>query len=106
MNPRNLCSACGLDFAKLEGFDYHRVGRHAYTLSEGLKMEPAREDGRRCLDKGELRARGYDVDPRGLWFNVSRREADRDRLQVFIDDRAALAGFPQTPREQQFEYQP
>jgi hypothetical protein len=54
----NLCAACGQDFGSVELFDRHRVGRHAYTFSEGLAMAPAREDGRRCLDEQEMQDAG------------------------------------------------
>ena len=43
------CTACGLVFNSDGGFDAHRVGKHAYTFLEGMRMEPPREDGRRCL---------------------------------------------------------
>lgn len=52
--PLNQCSVCGLDFTGVEYFDQHRVGKHEYTFVEGLRMDPPREDGRRCLDEGEL----------------------------------------------------
>ena len=29
-------------------------GKHAYTYSEGVKMEPMREDGRRCLQPSDV----------------------------------------------------
>jgi hypothetical protein len=32
------------------------VGKHAYTYEEGLKTDPPREDGRRCLSVAELQA--------------------------------------------------
>jgi hypothetical protein len=63
------CSAhgCGQVFASLSGFDRHRVGVHAYTLTEGLRMEPPRYDGRRCLDTEEMEAWGWHQDNRGCW---------------------------------------
>jgi hypothetical protein len=70
----NVCAACGLDFAKVAYFDRHRVGRHAYSFSDGLRMDPPREDGRRCLDKGELRAMGWTTDARGRWYDVAARD--------------------------------
>jgi hypothetical protein len=72
----NLCR-CGLDFSSSAAFDAHRVGRHAYTFAEGLRMDPPREDGRRCLDRGEMEATGWNVDRRGRW--VHPKEARRLR---------------------------
>ena len=62
-----LCTACGEDFGSVGAFDAHRVGKHAYDFAEGLDMEPPREDGRRCLDAGELVAAGWHKDKRGRW---------------------------------------
>jgi hypothetical protein len=45
----NLHASCGGDFTSVRLFDAHRVGAHAYLYAEGLKREPPREDGRRCL---------------------------------------------------------
>ena len=67
--PRNGCRACREDFASVGLFDAHRVGVHAYTYSEGVKMEPMREDGRRCLDAEEMRAKGWALDRSGRWCN-------------------------------------
>ena len=50
----NLCRSCGEDFGSVTAFDAHRVGKHTYTFAEGLKMEPPREDGRRCLAVDEM----------------------------------------------------
>jgi hypothetical protein len=63
----NLCCDCGEDFTGIRLFDAHRVGRHAYTYSEGLAMDPPREDGRRCLDVDEMQERGWRLDKRGRW---------------------------------------
>jgi hypothetical protein len=71
----NLCRECGEDFASVAAFDAHRVGRHAHTFREGLAMDPPREDGRRCLDPGELENGGWQRDTRGRWL----RPADRRR---------------------------
>ena len=68
----NLCRSCGEDFGSVELFDRHRVGRHAFTFSEGLKLDPPREDGRRCLDADEMRERGWCVDARGRWVDSAR----------------------------------
>jgi hypothetical protein len=75
---------CGLVFGSLSAFEGHRVGRHAYTLSEGLRMKPPREDGRRCLAEWELTAAGWARDCRGHWRTPSRavraamREVQKD----------------------------
>jgi hypothetical protein len=68
----NACAACGLDFAGLEAFDRHRVGVHAYRFEEGLRMEPPRDDGRRCLTDSEMGERGWRRDGRGRWFDPVR----------------------------------
>jgi hypothetical protein len=56
--PLNQCSLCEADFTSVEYFDQHRVGTHEYTFAEGMRMEPPREDGRRCLDEQEMAAVG------------------------------------------------
>ncbi|HEX4672032.1 MAG TPA: hypothetical protein VH279_07175 [Solirubrobacteraceae bacterium] len=55
----SYCTSCGVDFTGDWLFDKHRVGRHEYMLSEGLRLDPPREDGRRCLDRDEMRALGW-----------------------------------------------
>ena len=65
----NLCRSCGEDFASVEAFDAHRVGRHAYTFAAGLWLDPPREDGRRCLGTEELDGSGWTVDTRGRWVH-------------------------------------
>jgi hypothetical protein len=57
--PLAFCTSCGRDFVGDSLFDLHRVGVHDYTISEGLKLDPPREDGRRCLDADEMRKRGW-----------------------------------------------
>jgi hypothetical protein len=76
----NLCCSCKTDFASVAAFDRHRVGKHAYTYREGLEMEPAREDGRRCMDAVEMAAAGMEVDRRGRWALVAD-PARFERLQ-------------------------
>lgn len=76
----NLCRGCGHDFASVEAFDRHRVGVHAYTYSEGVRMEPIREDGRRCMDDAEMVASGMELDARGRW-RVKLSDVDRARLE-------------------------
>lgn len=63
----NVCGACGLDFGSTSAFDKHRVGVHAYTLTQGLKMDPPREDGRHCLTTHELEAAGWAQDAHSRW---------------------------------------
>ncbi len=63
----NQCGSCGRDFASVAAFDSHRRGVHAYTYSEGVKMEPLREDGRRCLWPEEFAKVGLALDERGRW---------------------------------------
>ena len=72
MPPLNECGSCGHDFTSLESFDAHRVGKHAYTYSEGVSMEPMREDGRRCLHAAEMTERGWTQNIRGRWLNPTR----------------------------------
>jgi hypothetical protein len=79
------CGACALRFSSLRAFDSHRVGRHAYSSTEGLRFDPPREDGRRCLVAHELPDGGFVVNGTGLWGLV----VDRDR---------ALGRFPADPR--------
>ncbi len=73
----NYCRNCEQDFSSIAAFDKHRVGVHAYTYSEGVAMEPMREDGRRCLTTDELRASGFRQNVRGRWELAA--SADRAR---------------------------
>jgi hypothetical protein len=73
----NLCTACGQDFGGVELFDRHRVGRHAYTFSEGLEM--GLEDGRRCLDRQEMESAGWRLNARNRWTDPARNPAGRLR---------------------------
>lgn len=73
----NLCGACGEDFSSVKMFDAHRVGRHAYTYSQGVAMDPIREDGRRCLSADEMTAKGWLSDARGRWSDPASVEAVR-----------------------------
>lgn len=63
----NLCRECNTDFGSVQAFDLHRVGKHAYTYSEGLKFDPPVEDGRRCLSESEMLERGLVKNQRGTW---------------------------------------
>ena len=79
-NPTvNLCCACDTDFASVSAFDKHRIGKHAYTYSEGLKFDPPVEDGRRCMDVDEMTAAGMELDARGRWTIT----ADRKRITEY-----------------------
>lgn len=78
--PANGCRACGQDFAGLSYFEAHRVGRHDYTLSEGLRMDPATEDGRRCLTVDEMTEKGWALNDRGRWFSPAAAERMRERF--------------------------
>jgi hypothetical protein len=68
----NLCRTCDQDFGSVELFDRHRVGTHSYTYSEGARMDPPRDDGRRCLGIVEMREKGWALDKRGRWFDPAR----------------------------------
>lgn len=74
----NECGSCGLDFTSVSAFDRHRVGVHEYKFSEGQRMDPPREDGRRCLVPSELRDKGFKQNERGQWFDPARRDAARE----------------------------
>jgi hypothetical protein len=63
----NLCRSCDQDFASVAAFDQHRVGVHAYSYWEGLRMDPPVENGRRCLAPEEMRERGMSENARGRW---------------------------------------
>ena len=73
----NVCGACGLDFAGVSAFDAHRVGKHAYTSTEGLRMDPPREDGRRCLYPHELEEKGFVQNSWGRWTLADQLERAR-----------------------------
>jgi hypothetical protein len=62
-------------------FDAHRVGVHAYVLTEGLRMDPPREDGRRCLDETEVAERGWEPNDRGRWHDPAHSRAVRDSFR-------------------------
>ena len=74
----SFCRGCGQDFSSARAFDRHRVGVHAYLFSEGMAMDPPREDGRRCLDTAELRDTGYRQNGKGRWEVIAH--ADRARV--------------------------
>jgi len=65
------CSSCELHFSGTSAFDQHRVGRHEYTLWEGLQRNPTAEDGRRCLNETEMVEAGMERDAHGRWRVVA-----------------------------------
>ena len=78
MGYLNLCRSCGCDFASVRALKAHRVGVHAYTYSEGLKLTPPAEDGRRCRDEAEMVEYGLELDGHGRWrFAVTEAEWQR-----------------------------
>jgi hypothetical protein len=76
----NLCRSCGQDFTSVRGFDKHRVGVHLYTYSEGLKLAPPREDGRRCLAVDELEDAGFRQTASGRWELAEQADRARRRF--------------------------
>ncbi len=91
MTPKNLCRSCDQDFSSVRLFDTHRVGVHAYTYSEGLKMPPLedgslREDGRRCLSVDEMTGLGWKKNDRGLWFDPKHAQRTRDYFREHPSD--------------------
>ena len=76
--PANGCSGCGQDFASTSLFDRHRVGLYEYTYEQGLSLDPPREDGRRCLDCEEMKAKGWALNDRGRWIDPVRVQAARE----------------------------
>lgn len=75
----NWCRACEQDFSSVRTFDQHRVGKHEYTYSEGIKFEPMVEDGRRCLTEDEMLLLGLRPDKRGRWCDPTQNPAARLR---------------------------
>jgi hypothetical protein len=70
----NLCTTCKADFASVDAFDKHRIGKHVYLYAEGLALEPPREDGRRCMDADEMIDAGMELDRRGRWALVAAKK--------------------------------
>lgn len=92
----NECGACGHDFCSLELFDRHRVGAHTYTYLEGLKLDPPRKSGRRCLTREEMGKRGWILDPRGRWSDPARS----GRLNTYNEGFPDVGGRARTPQKQ------
>ena len=59
-------------------FDAHRTGVYVYSLEQGLRLDPPREDGRRCLDTDEMKAKGWELNDRGRWLDPVRVQASRE----------------------------
>ena len=76
--PLNGCTGCGNDFASTLLFDAHRTGVYAYSLEQGLRLDPPREDGRRCLGVDEMTATGWKLNDRGRWVDPVRLQASRE----------------------------
>jgi hypothetical protein len=76
----NYCTSCDCDFSSVAAFDRHRIGTHAYTNAEGLKMEPLREDGRRCMEVDEMTAAGMELNSKGRWYDFDAAERVRERF--------------------------
>ena len=85
----NVCGPCGLDFAGIEDFDAHRVGTHAYTITEGLRMTPPREDGRRCLGVSEMLEAGWGLNNRERWLTPGRLRRQARAGAIFAPSRIA-----------------
>ena len=77
MAARNYCRSCRTDFAGISAFDRHRTGTHEYLYVDGL--DRGVEDGRRCLDAGEMNDLGMDVDRNGRW-HIPPSPVERERL--------------------------
>jgi hypothetical protein len=73
----NLYRSCGCDFASVSAFDRHRTGVYMYTHAQGLELDPPQEDGRRCLDAGEMLEAGMAPDVRGRWSIAADAERAR-----------------------------
>jgi hypothetical protein len=78
----NLCRSCKEDFASVDLFDRHRVGVHAYTFLEGVRMDPPRDDGRRFLAVAEMTERGWVRNGRGGWTDPAKHPGARLRPRL------------------------
>jgi hypothetical protein len=90
----NLCRACKQDFNSVVLFDRHRVGKHAYTYSEGIAMDPMREDGRRCLSVGEMAELGWRTNDRGRWIDPAEVARARKSLHRSAETAAEQRRLP------------
>lgn len=80
--PKNQCALCFRDFASPSAFSKHKSGVHAYTYSEGLKLDPPRENGRRCLDTDEMACKGFVQNTYGRWTLAATLFAAPKRLRI------------------------
>jgi hypothetical protein len=53
---------------------------YVYTHAEGLELVPSRDDGRRCLDDGEMLKAGMAPDVQGRWTIAADVERARRGL--------------------------
>jgi hypothetical protein len=97
----NLCGRCREDFSSLETFDAHRVGVHEYTYLEGLDFDSPREDGRRCLDPSEMRAKGWAQNEKGRWLNPTRSERARRAFEKASPGLGGCAGEPPSRQDEE-----
>ena len=81
--PLHGCSGCRQDFTSLALFDRHRVGLYEYTFEQGLKLDPPREDGRRCLDSDEMQAKGSELNIQRFRTKSGQRQSDRSAASSF-----------------------
>lgn len=88
----NQCGACELDFAAVDDFDFHRVGVHDYTLSEGLKI--GKEDGRHCLSTGEMLELGWGQNALGRWMSPGRVRRQARQGATFARRRVVTPRLP------------
>jgi hypothetical protein len=97
--PLYECTGCGGDFASLRLFDLHRLGKHPQTgpadyldrLRAGLvdcedDWRPTVEFGRRCLDAGEMEARGWVKNERGRWADPVEVQRARRSFQKAVSE--------------------
>lgn len=78
----NTCTACFENFSSVETFDRHRVGVHAYTFLEGMRMDPPVEDGRRCLHPDEMEDLGWTQDVKARWYDPARSARAREAFSA------------------------
>jgi hypothetical protein len=76
-NPLNFCRVCDRDFASLYAFDRHRVGAQGPGDYRGAVEDWSPELGRRCLTETELADAGLELDARGRYCDVARRDEAR-----------------------------
>src|SRR3954453_973250 len=88
----NYCRPCATDFGSVAAFDSHRTGVHEYTYSEGLLLNPPREDGRRCLSTQEIENRKLTDPSTGAVTGplFARNERGRWSLAAGLDAARAL----------------